>query len=160
MTANTMQVGGGHYKNTEAYEHWDWVADCQLDYFAGNITKYVMRHRKKNGVEDLRKAGHYLNKLIELAEAPSAKGVRSPSQRLMLPNITLGYMAERTRRFASANELTEEEAEFCFRMAKWTTVGTLRVARQVLERMVGELVLPPAPVPVEDSNRHALQPEE
>lgn len=38
----------------------------ELDFLEGNIVKYVSRHRKKNGKEDLLKAQFYLNKLIEL----------------------------------------------------------------------------------------------
>jgi hypothetical protein len=33
------------------------------------VVKYVARHREKNGVEDLKKARHYLDKLIEIMEA-------------------------------------------------------------------------------------------
>ena len=34
-------------------------------YYVGNIIKYVWRYNHKNGVEDLRKAKHYLEWLIE-----------------------------------------------------------------------------------------------
>lgn len=34
-------------------------------YLQGNIMKYVWRYRYKNGIEDLKKAQWYLNKLIE-----------------------------------------------------------------------------------------------
>jgi hypothetical protein len=37
-------------------------------YFQGNIMKYIWRYRYKNGIEDLKKAQWYLNKLIELYE--------------------------------------------------------------------------------------------
>ena len=66
MAANDTQVGGAHYK-TEV-EHWDWVASSNLDYFQGQITKYVSRWRNKNGLEDLYKARHFLDKYIELQE--------------------------------------------------------------------------------------------
>lgn len=71
MTANDTQVGGDHYKCK--YEHWDFVLDIGLDYILGCATKYVFRWRKKNGVEDLRKAKHYLEKAEEW-------GVMSPVQ--------------------------------------------------------------------------------
>ena len=32
----------------------------------GNVIKYIFRYPRKNGVEDLKKAAWYLNKLIEL----------------------------------------------------------------------------------------------
>lgn len=37
-------------------------------YLVGNVIKYVMRYRHKNGVEDLRKASWYINKLVEVLE--------------------------------------------------------------------------------------------
>ena len=43
----------------------DFIAEFKLDYFAGNIVKYVVRHKFKNGLEDLKKAQWYLNRLIE-----------------------------------------------------------------------------------------------
>jgi len=61
--ANERQVGGKHYKN--AIQHWDWAASNNLDYFQGCITKYVARWKDKNGVEDLLKAQHYLEKYLE-----------------------------------------------------------------------------------------------
>lgn len=63
--ANTQQVGGGHYKGT-TYQHWDFVRIALAGrYLEGNITKYITRWRKKNGLQDLEKARHYLTKLIE-----------------------------------------------------------------------------------------------
>lgn len=63
--ANERQVGGGHYK-TGGEEHWDRVKRLGLDYFQGCITKYVERCWKKNGIQDLEKARHFLDKYIEL----------------------------------------------------------------------------------------------
>lgn len=65
MSANETQVSGTHYK-TKAIQPWDYIANNGLGYFEGNIVKYVSRWRDKGGVDDLRKARHYLDKLIEL----------------------------------------------------------------------------------------------
>jgi hypothetical protein len=62
--ANERQVGGTHYRNK--IQHWDWVASNELDYFQGQITKYVSRWKNKNGIEDLEKAQHFLEKYIEI----------------------------------------------------------------------------------------------
>ena len=40
----------------------------KLDYFQGNIIKYVTRYKDKNGIEDLKKAKWYLDKLIKQKE--------------------------------------------------------------------------------------------
>lgn len=65
--ANSTQVAGSHYRSE--IQHWDYVIANDLGYFEGQITKYVTRWRKKNGVQDLHKARHFLQKLIEVAEA-------------------------------------------------------------------------------------------
>ena len=39
-----------------------------MSFLEGNIIKYVTRYKKKNGMEDLKKAQWYLNKLIETYE--------------------------------------------------------------------------------------------
>lgn len=70
--ANRRQVGGSHYKRSRI-EHWDWAAAEGLDYFQGAITKYVARWRDKNGVEDLEKALHYLEKYIEVSKLALAE---------------------------------------------------------------------------------------
>ena len=66
-TANDTQVGGQHYK-AKTIQPWDFIAANGLGYFEGNIVKYVSRWRDKGGVDDLRKARHYLDKLIELED--------------------------------------------------------------------------------------------
>ena len=67
-SANQTQVGGTHYKS-KAIQPWDYIAANELGYFEGNIVKYVSRWKDKGGLDDLRKARHYLDKLIELREA-------------------------------------------------------------------------------------------
>jgi len=61
------QVGGNHY-STKEIQPWDYIASNNLCYFTGNCVKYVSRWKDKGGVEDLRKAIHYLEKLIELEQ--------------------------------------------------------------------------------------------
>jgi hypothetical protein len=65
MSANDTQISGNHYKG-KPLQVWDFVAANNLGYFEGNIVKYVSRWKDKGGVDDLRKAKHYIEKLIEL----------------------------------------------------------------------------------------------
>jgi len=60
MEPNTVQIGGDHYKGD--YQHWDMVCDTNLHYLLACATKYVVRYEHKNGVEDLRKAIHFISK--------------------------------------------------------------------------------------------------
>jgi hypothetical protein len=43
----------------------DYILDQKFDYLEGNVIKYVSRYRNKGGIEDLRKAKWYLEKLID-----------------------------------------------------------------------------------------------
>lgn len=69
MSANKHQVGGDHYKHTEI-QHWDWSWASGHDPFQYQVTKYVDRHKRKNGLQDLLKAKHFLEKYIELLTQP------------------------------------------------------------------------------------------
>lgn len=46
----------------------DFIDEYDLNYFEGNIIKYVVRHKSKNGLEDLQKAKWYLERLIKKYE--------------------------------------------------------------------------------------------
>ena len=69
IKANEQQVGGAHYA-IKAIQPWDYIESNRLSYLEGNVVKYVSRWRVKGGIEDLKKAQHYLQKLIEGAEQP------------------------------------------------------------------------------------------
>ena len=72
--ANKIQIGGDHYKmNGGGEEHWDRVFRLKLDYFQAAVTKYVERCWKKNGIQDLQKAKHFLDKYIELNTPPETE---------------------------------------------------------------------------------------
>ena len=43
----------------------DFIDEYDLNYFEGNVIKYVVRHKSKNGLEDLQKAKWYLERLIK-----------------------------------------------------------------------------------------------
>ena len=96
-SANERQVGGEHYKGAE-YQHWDWVTDTKLNYLAGCASKYVSRHRSKNGKEDLGKAIHYMDKAQERFITGSAVSSRMSA-----------YW-----RFVLENNLTMIEAMICW----------------------------------------------
>lgn len=55
-----------HYKR--GIETWDYTDSWGMDFLEGNIIKYVTRWKDKNGIEDLRKALMYLQRLLEREE--------------------------------------------------------------------------------------------
>jgi len=58
------QVGGGHYKDF-AIQPIEYCMANGLDHCQSNVVKYVTRFRLKNGKEDLLKARHYIDLLID-----------------------------------------------------------------------------------------------
>lgn len=64
MSANDRQINGDHYQ--ASIQTWDYIVAHDLSFLEGNVIKYVTRFRKKNGLQDLEKARHYLDKLIEV----------------------------------------------------------------------------------------------
>ena len=47
----------------------DYIESNKMDYFQGNVIKYVTRYKRKNGLEDLKKAEWYLQRLIRQYES-------------------------------------------------------------------------------------------
>jgi hypothetical protein len=58
------QVGGDHYSRM-GIQPKDYILKNKLGYAEGNVVKYVSRHDKKNGKEDILKAIQYLNFILE-----------------------------------------------------------------------------------------------
>lgn len=64
------QVGGDHYREL-AIQPAEYAQRNGLGFMEGCVVKYVTRHRRKNGAEDIRKAIHFLHLLLEV-EYPEA----------------------------------------------------------------------------------------
>jgi len=164
--ANEVQIGGDHYKSQ--YQHWDWAINVGLDYLGSAATKYITRWQKKDGLKDLQKAGHYMDKLIEVAPLVIV--------RLQIIRPNLEFILCETRKFIRENQLGEFEAAICKRIATWMTTDELHTARGMLNSLIiseshssptgpsGEMAEQlkgttppdtPKPVPLEDSNKHA-----
>jgi len=70
---NKTQIGGNHY-TSKSVQPWEamqsWMSHEEFTGFLrGNVIKYVARCNEKGGIEDLKKARHYLDKLIEVTGA-------------------------------------------------------------------------------------------
>lgn len=128
MSVNLHQEGGSHYGSS--YQHWDFVGNCLGGrYLEGNLTKYVYRWRKKNGLQDIRKALHYLGKIRELYESGD----------LEAPKI-----ARRTGsvdRFCIINELGPLESRVMWLAAAWEGARELDMLQQILKQLESEALL-------------------
>ncbi len=63
MSVLEKQEGGNHYK--KAIQPWEIINSHELDFYEGNALKYLLRHKNKNGAEDIKKAIHYLEAILE-----------------------------------------------------------------------------------------------
>jgi hypothetical protein len=59
------QVGGTHYEKMKIRPA-EYIHANGLDFFEGNVVKYVTRHRFKNGAEDIKKAIDYCKMILKL----------------------------------------------------------------------------------------------
>ena len=64
VPALSIQVGGNHYKS-KAIQPVEFIHANGIGFFEGNVIKYVSRWNDKGGLQDLNKAKHYLEMLIE-----------------------------------------------------------------------------------------------
>lgn len=65
MSAKDTQIGGQHYKDM-AIQPVEYIHRNALGFCEGSVIKYVSRWRAKGGVEDLKKARHFIDLLIEM----------------------------------------------------------------------------------------------
>jgi hypothetical protein len=68
--ADDLQIGGDHYKNMgvqpwKAMESW-MTPEQFAGFLRGNAIKYLARCDAKGGIDDIKKARHYIDKLVEV----------------------------------------------------------------------------------------------
>jgi hypothetical protein len=104
---DAVQHGGKHYKT--AYQHWNLLPAIGfgLEYYLGCATKYVVRHRSKNGRQDVEKAIHFMQKAVELLREGLV-----PPQRVPMA-LGQGILAE-VQHFAKQNGVERGTREYRF----------------------------------------------
>lgn len=152
MRANEHQVGGSHYKNAAGVQHWDLALKLNLPYLEACSTKYVTRWRKKDGLRDLQKSLHYLNKLEEYrSEHLHTLPKRDPFE--------IPIIQDQVAEMARANGLNALERAYIERLCVWAELEELAAARELLFLLMDEAEAHATegakPVPLEDSNKHA-----
>lgn len=63
MKPSERQEGGEHYD--VPIQPTEYILKNKIPFIEGNVIKYVTRHRQKNGAEDILKAIHYLELILE-----------------------------------------------------------------------------------------------
>lgn len=120
-----VQVGGNHYKN-DKIQHAEFSHANGLPYIVANTLKYVMRHRKKNGRQDLDKAKHYLQIAAEL-------DLRYKQPRSLKMNMPI-----RPVQLVAANGIPPDEAEIIYsvmRYHEWGDHEALHRAIRLIENL-------------------------
>lgn len=64
MSALDVQIGGTHYKDM-GIQPIEYIQANALGFFEGNAIKYLTRWKSKGGIQDLEKAKHYIEMLVE-----------------------------------------------------------------------------------------------
>ena len=79
MSAINEQIGGDHYKKMKI-QPIEYILANDIGFTEGSVIKYVSRWKTKNGVEDLKKARHLLDMLIESKGDNEAEDVEEQSK--------------------------------------------------------------------------------
>jgi len=85
-SALKAQVGGSHYKGMKI-QHVDFVHANGIPYVEANAIKYICRHRSKNGRQDIEKASHYLQILLELEYPPKPEEGPGAGSSVFMPAL-------------------------------------------------------------------------
>lgn len=127
MTANDRQVGGTHYAVPNGgVSHWDYCVEAEVTNLEYAASKYVSRWRKKNGLIDLEKAVHYLEKRIESVN--QGIGVkRGVNKRESLFN-----------RFIKDNNIPQRERVVIDNIVHWRRIDQLYEAHATLCEIIRE----------------------
>jgi hypothetical protein len=109
---NSRQVGGSHYQ-TGDLQHWDVVCELKTHYLPAQITRYLTRAHRKNKLQDLEKALHYSQKLVEVLQhscLPPPAAATSYAATFLAGVPGLGVVEQALSLLAFAVE-TEDNAE-------------------------------------------------
>jgi len=121
---NAMQVGGTHY--LMEYQVWDFTEKHGLGVLEACIIKYVCRWRNKgNGVMDLEKAIHYVDKLIDLHRNKGRvpKGCASIND---------------AQYFSNMQDLNSPEEFVVVMISRWSCHNNLIDCRDAIKRLIKE----------------------
>jgi hypothetical protein len=127
--ANKTQIGGNHYRDGGGLQHWDLIDEYRVGYYEGCASKYVTRWKKKNGLEDLKKASHYLRKLYE-----RRAGLGFQEQVLRRPDVPTGVILQ----YAQDNGCGPVETRILGCILRWESTQTIDLARREVERLIAE----------------------
>lgn len=147
MAANDQQVGGAHYQKGKV-QHWDVVTIYGICYLMGNASKYLLRWRDKNGVQDLQKCQHYVDKAVEMWKAGHGLNmvVITPVPEAVVQELTTNH------------RMTEQEGKILRIMLRPLSIESLLTCKYMVASLLRhtEKFHPGTP---EDGGHHSKQEE-
>lgn len=123
IAANDRQVAGTHYASQ--FQHWDFVTALSLPYLPAQVSKYLIRWKKKNGLQDLEKSKHFLDKFIEERKA----------WREVSDGLTEKFLDENTPGSPEHLIIT------CLTRFSSGNISTLELASSELEKLIAQVKL-------------------
>lgn len=123
--ANDKQVGGTHYKKS-SFQPWDWDR-YGVGYLECNTIKYVTRYREKGGTQDLEKAFHYVEKLIEEAHNYGR------CNRVTYPWYDMDQLVAK---YTDEWSLDEHQTAVLMLMVYWTQTKALDAAKEHIQSLI------------------------
>lgn len=118
---SVTQVGGNHY--AAEYQHWDWAEEVRLGCMEYAATKYLTRWRKKDSLQDLKKAKSYVQKLIELVVNKNRKN-------------RANFIPGAFERFCTQNEVSGRERDICIILTYWHTEDQLATVVSMIQDII------------------------
>ena len=118
MSALKKQIGGGHYKDL-AIQPVEYMHKNGIGFAEGCVIKYVTRWRDKNGVEDLKKARHFLDLLIEMETPeqlvwPEETKEHEDRQKALSQNGNDGLVYEVVEKYQDDFVISRKQLQYAF----------------------------------------------
>ena len=127
MKASDRQVGGNHYRTKSGgVGHWDYCISVNVPYLEGCASKYLTRWRNKNGLQDLEKSLHYVERRIEAIH--NYQGII----RGATGNVS------QFKKFLLDNDIPSREAKIIDMIMHWRHISELLAAYQSIKELIEE----------------------
>jgi len=102
------QVGGSHYQNMKI-QPAEFINKNEMKFAEGNAIKYICRHINKGGLQDLQKAKHYIDMIIERDYSEEVKNSSVDSGvDISYEGLSINFPE------GSENDKTEDEITYTF----------------------------------------------
>jgi hypothetical protein len=126
MNPNDIQIGGAHYRTNHGLQHWDLIDKYNVGYLEGVATKYLTRHRRKDGLRDVQKCLHFIQKL-----ASCRRDMPYAEQSARMPRVPYPVIADYLR----DNACGPRESEAITLLLTWRATSSLSLAEEIVKQI-------------------------